>query len=353
MSEFHKILTVWYQQNKRDLPWRRNNDPYFVWVSEIILQQTRVDQGTGYFLRFIEQFPNIVSLANAPENEVLKIWQGLGYYSRARNMHFAARQVVNEFNGQFPDTYIKIQQLKGVGHYTAAAIASISFGLAHAVIDGNVYRVLSRVFGIYDPIDSTFGRKEFSDLANLLLDQKNPAIYNEALMEFGALQCTPKNPDCINCPFRDQCVAYTTNEIARLPVKSKKTKVTHRFFNYLYVRDQAYFYLVKREENDIWRNLFQFPLIESTKELTITELITNDQFKSFFEGTEISIDTVYPKIIHVLTHQKLHVRFVEITILNPIFQNNWIKVHRNQVTEYPLPKVVENFVGSKSKNKMA
>ena len=347
MPEIHKILTVWYQQNKRDLPWRVKNDPYFVWVSEIILQQTRVDQGTAYYLRFIERFPDVKTLANAPENEVLKVWQGLGYYSRARNMHTAARQIMNEFNGIFPDTYINIVKLKGVGNYTAAAIASISFGLPYAAIDGNVYRVLSRVFGIDTPIDSTMGKQEFSNLANQLLDPKNPAVFNEAMMEFGALQCTPQNPDCNRCPLRDQCIAFARNEIANLPVKSKQTIVKNRFFNYLFIRQEEFFYLEKREENDIWRNLYQFPLIESQKALSIEELLTNEQFRSIFKGTEVSIDSVSPEIIHVLTHQRLHVRFIEITIPGTKTPFPWVKVLPNEVHDFPVPKPIDNFLTGK------
>jgi len=353
MAEFHKILTLWYQQNKRDLPWRENNDPYFVWVSEIILQQTRVDQGTAYFLRFIEKFPDVISLADADENEVLKAWQGLGYYSRARNMHLAARQIINEFNGSFPDTIINIEKLKGVGRYTAAAIASIAFGLPYAAIDGNVYRVLSRVFGNRTPIDSTKGKKEFSDLAAGLLDQLNPARFNEALMEFGALQCTPRNPDCNRCPFCDQCIAFTHNQTAILPVKSKKTKVKNRFFNYLFIRYEEYFYLEKREENDIWRNLYQFPLIESSEALTTDELLTNDQFKTIFTGINITIGSVSPEIIHVLTHQKLHVRFIEILLQKPGTCFAWIRILADEVPDYPIPKLIDNYLLSRTSNKLS
>ena len=344
MPKFHKILTVWYQQNKRDLPWRTKNDPYWVWVSEIILQQTRVDQGTAYFLRFIERFPDVKTLADAQENEVLKLWQGLGYYSRARNMHIAARQIMNEFDGLFPYTIINIEKLKGIGSYTAAAIASIAFGLPYAAIDGNVYRVLSRVFGIDTAIDTTIGKREFSNLANELLDRQNPAIFNEALMEFGALQCVPQNPDCNKCPFQDQCIAFMQNKIAKLPFKSKKTKVKNRFFNYLYVRQQEYFFLEKREENDIWRNLYQFPLIESTEALTITELLKEERFKSIFKGREITVDSISPEIIHVLTHQKLHVRFLEITISELEKSLPWLKVHPNEVHDFPIPKLIDNFL---------
>ncbi len=351
MTNFHKILTVWYQQNKRDLPWRVKNDPYFVWVSEIILQQTRVDQGTAYFLRFIDRFPDVESLANAPENDVLKIWQGLGYYSRARNMHIAARQIMNEFNGLFPNTINNIEKLKGIGCYTASAIASIAFGLPYAAIDGNVYRVLSRVFGIETPIDTTMGKREFSDLANELLDRQNPAVFNEALMEFGALQCTPKNPDCNRCPFQNQCIAFAQNKIAKLPFKSKKTKVTNRFFNYLFIRQEDYFYLEKRVGNDIWRNLYQFPLIESTKALNIAELGLNEQFQSIFKGVEIVVDSISPEIIHVLTHQRLHVSFIEIMIPKSDISFPWIKVLPKEIHDYPIPKLIDNFLMEKNMTK--
>lgn len=348
MPKFHKILTVWYQQNKRDLPWRTKNDPYWVWVSEIILQQTRVDQGTAYFLRFIERFPDVKTLADAPENEVLKLWQGLGYYSRARNMHVAARQIMNEFNGSFPDTIINIEKLKGIGSYTAAAIASIAFGLPYAAIDGNVYRVLSRVFGIETPIDSTIGKREFSELASELLDRQNPSVFNEALMEFGALQCTPQNPDCNRCPFRDQCIAFNQNKIATLPFKSKKIKVKNRYFNYLFIHQDKHFYLEKREGNDIWRNLYQFPLIESTKALNIAELLTTEQFKSLFNCIDITVDSNSPEIIHVLTHQRLHVRFIEISVPKSETSFPWIKVLPNEVHDFPIPKLIDNFLMRKA-----
>ena len=348
MPKFYKILTVWYQQNKRDLPWRTKNDPYWVWVSEIILQQTRVDQGTAYFLRFIERFPDVKTLADAPENEVLKLWQGLGYYSRARNMHVAARQIMNEFNGSFPDTIINIEKLKGIGTYTAAAIASIAFGLPYAAIDGNVYRVLSRMFGIETPIDSTIGKREFSELANELLDRQNPSVFNEALMEFGALQCIPQNPDCNSCPFQNQCIAFNQNKITTLPFKSKKTKAKNRYFNYLFIRQKEHFYLEKREENDIWRNLYQFPLIESAKALNIEELLTTEQFKSLFDDMDISVDSISPEIIHVLTHQRLHVRFIEISIPKSETSFPWIKILPNEVHDFPIPKLIDNFLMGKA-----
>jgi A/G-specific adenine glycosylase len=352
MFKFHKILTVWYQQNKRDLPWRENTDPFYVWVSEIILQQTRVDQGKEYFLRFTERFPDIKTLADAPENEVLKIWQGLGYYSRARNMHFAARQIMDKFNGVFPDSHSELLKLKGVGDYTAAAIGSIAFGLPHAVIDGNVYRVLSRIFGIATPIDSAKGKKEFSDLAHQLLNRTNPGTFNEAIMEFGALQCIPRNPDCMVCPFRDRCLALLQNEITKLPIKSKKTRVRRRFFHYLYLKHYEHIFLEKRLDHDIWQNLYQLPLIESSKSLTIDELLADNHFQSLLKGSRVTIETISAEIVHILSHQKLHVRFIEITIKELEMNNAWIRILPGEVADYPIPKLIDNFLMGKIENKI-
>ena len=352
MHEFGKILIAWYQQNKRNLPWRANNDPYFVWVSEIILQQTRVDTGTDYFLRFMNSFPDVFSLANAQENDVLKLWQGLGYYSRARNMHAAALQIKNEFNGVFPSTYIDIRKLKGVGDYTAAAIASISFGLPHAVIDGNVYRALSRLFGVETAIDTLKGKREFTELASLLIDRKNPGQFNEALMEFGALQCTPKNPNCRTCPFCDQCIALSKNEISNHPVKSKQTKIKKRYFNYLLVNDGNCFYIEKRVARDIWHNLYQFPLIETSVAVTLEELVSNEHFVKMFDPKDIVIDAMGPEIIHILTHQRLHVRFIEIKSLEVVPPINWIKVSLSEMTDFPVPKIIHNFLLKMDPNKL-
>jgi A/G-specific adenine glycosylase len=351
MFEFHKILTVWYQQNKRDLPWREKNDPYFIWVSEIILQQTRVDQGKDYFTRFIGRFPDIYALAGASENEVLKIWQGLGYYSRARNMHFAAKQIINEFNGAFPDNHSDLLRLKGVGDYTAAAIASIAFGQPHAVIDGNVYRVLSRIFGLTTPVDSTEGKREFSDLAHQLLDRENPAVFNEAMMELGALQCTPRNPECNRCPFQQRCVAFNLNKINTLPVKTKKTKVRNRYFYYLYILHNENIFMEKREQNDIWQNLYQLPLIESSSPLTIEELLKNDQFKSMFNCQGVVIEAVSDEIIHILTHQRLHVRFIEIRYPTSEVNPGWISIPPDKIADYPVPKLIDNFLLGKRRFK--
>ena len=353
MPEFHKILSNWYKQNKRDLPWRENNGPYFVWISEIILQQTRVDQGTDFFLRFVRRFPDIESLATAPEIEVLKVWQGLGYYSRARNIHVAARQIMNDLEGRFPDSYENIKKLKGVGDYTAAAIASISFGLPFAAVDGNVYRVLSRIYGIETPVDSTKGKKEFSHLAMQLIDEQNPGAFNEALMEFGALQCTPRNPTCNDCPFHHLCHASIHKKITSFPVKGNKIKIRHRFLNYYYLKHEQSIFLEKREASDIWQNLYQLPLIESSKALSPEELVNGEQFIAWFDKSTLIIDSISDEIIHLLSHQKLHVRFIEISLSQLQPNHKWIKILPQEIADYPIPKLIDNFLMEKSRNNFA
>ena len=278
-KEFARLLIEWYHEHKRDLPWRNTNDPYLIWISEIILQQTRVAQGYAYYQRFIERFPNLESLAAAEENEVLKYWQGLGYYSRARNLHQAAISV----NGVFPVKYEDILKLKGVGTYTAAAICSFAYNQPHAVVDGNVYRVLSRFFGINEPIDSRKGKKIFASLAHDLLDKIQPALYNQAIMDFGALQCTPLSPDCTVCPFKNRCFAFNHNMVSSLPIKQNKTKTSERFFYYLLIRDNGNIYLNKRTENDIWKNLYELPLIESNTALAVDDFIRKQEFASIFK----------------------------------------------------------------------
>jgi len=263
--DLSQILLDWYRNNQRDLPWRRTNDPYAIWLSEVILQQTRVEQGMPYWLRFIEDFPTVTDLANADEREVLRLWQGLGYYSRARNLHAAAKIVRDEYNGNFPNQYEQIRALKGIGDYTAAAISSFAFNLPHAVVDGNVYRFLSRIFAINTPIDSTNGKKEFFVLANELLDKSNPGTFNQSLMEFGAMQCKPSNPDCSVCPFNQYCQSFATNTVSEYPVKAKKTKTRNRYFDFIILSDEKNTLLQKREEKDIWQGLYQFPVIESEK----------------------------------------------------------------------------------------
>ena len=261
MENFSRKLIDWYRENGRDLPWRRTKNPYLIWISEIILQQTRVVQGYDYYQRFVARFPDVFALAAADEDEVMKYWQGLGYYSRARNLHAAARRMAEA--GGFPVTYTGVRALKGVGEYTAAAICSFAYGMPYAVVDGNVYRVLSRWLGIDTPIDSAEGKKLFVRVADELLDRERPGLYNQAIMDFGALQCTPVAPDCLFCPLNDSCVARLKGIAGSLPVKQHKNKVTNRYFNYIYVRMGAYTFIHKRSGNDIWKNLYEPPLIET------------------------------------------------------------------------------------------
>lgn len=338
---FSKLLIDWYLQNRRDLPWRKTPHPYPVWLSEIMLQQTRVAQGLPYFNKFIAAFPTVQDMANAPEEKVLHLWQGLGYYSRARNLHATAKMVAFDLGGSFPDSYAGLLKLKGVGDYTAAAIASICYGEAVPVVDGNVYRVLSRYFGIITDISSSGAKKEFTALAASLMPAGQASAFNQAMMEFGALQCVPKSPDCAACIFNDTCAAYATGRVAELPVKLKKQKVTDRYLNYIVVKDAAGKLLVqRRSEKGIWHGLYQFPLLE-TEEFTSNEatvpLIRSFTLLGFVpqEITLLSPDVV----IHKLSHQKLHIRFWEVTTALTLQD----AVEPERLKNIPLPIVLHNF----------
>ncbi|HET8808815.1 MAG TPA: A/G-specific adenine glycosylase, partial [Flavobacteriaceae bacterium] len=287
---FSEKLIDWYLPQKRELPWRNTVDPYKIWLSEIMLQQTRVAQGLPYYEVFLENFPAVFDLAKASEEKVLKLWQGLGYYSRARNMHFTAKYIAEEKNGEFPKTASGLLKLKGIGDYTAAAIASICFGEPVPVVDGNVYRALSRIFGIETPIDSTLGKKEFKQLAHQLIDPKKPAEHNQALMEFGALQCKPKNPLCETCPFQNSCMALQLGKIEKLPVKTKKIKTTLRHFNYLvFVSKNKQTLLQQRTGKGIWQNLYEFPLLESEKEETRESFVQKPELKKLVDAKKIEL----------------------------------------------------------------
>ncbi len=339
--EFHKILTNWYLRKSRDLPWRKNQNPYHVWLSEIMLQQTRVAQGLPYFLKFTEAFPTVFDLANSEESKVLKLWQGLGYYSRARNLHYTAKIIANELEGQFPDNYKDLLKLKGVGDYTASAIASICFNQPNAVVDGNVYRVLSRYFGIATPINSTKGIKEFKELAQTLIDIEQPGIYNQAIMEFGALHCKPKNPLCNECPLQDSCVALEKKLISELPVKEKKIKVKKRFFNYIVIISKNNKIIMQeRTQKGIWQNLHEFPLIETMHSIDEKELVLNDQFNEICPSeTTISLHNT-TDIIHKLSHQHLFTKFwVVKTNTNDNDAITWEKAK-----ELPVPVLISNFI---------
>ena len=345
--DFHNILINWYLQNKRDLPWRNTTNPYHIWLSEIMLQQTRVAQGMPYFYSFTKEFPTVFDLANADEEKVLKLWQGLGYYSRARNLHKTAQYVSNELNGIFPPTYKELLKLNGVGEYTAAAIASFSYNEVVPVVDGNVFRVLSRYFGIESDISLPATKKEFTALAQELMPKDNPAIFNQSIMEFGALQCVPKNPDCSICVFNDSCVALQKKKIDVLPVKSKRTKVTNRFFNYLVLEDILGNTIVqKRTSKGIWHNLYEFPLLE-TSEIAdfnfVSKTVQNDIFSNYtILGIE---DCSYATVIHKLSHQHLHIQFWKIKIRN-LIENG---VNKELLKTFPFPVVIYNFIEKEEK----
>lgn len=340
-KEFARLLIEWYHEHKRDLPWRNTNDPYLIWISEIILQQTRVAQGYAYYQRFIERFPNLESLAAAEENEVLKYWQGLGYYSRARNLHQAAISV----NGVFPVKYEDILKLKGVGTYTAAAICSFAYNQPHAVVDGNVYRVLSRFFGVNEPIDSGKGKKIFASLAHDLLDKVQPALYNQAIMDFGALQCAPLSPDCTVCPFKNRCFAFNHNMVSSLPIKQNKTKTSERFFYYLLIRDNGNIYLNKRTENDIWKNLYELPLIESNTALAVDDFIRKQEFASIFKEDSVVNVRLLNKTKHVLSHRIIYADFYELEAqdIKMDFLSKYTRLNMADLELYPVSRLMHNF----------
>jgi A/G-specific adenine glycosylase len=337
----HDQLIAWYQQNKRDLPWRNTKDPYFIWLSEIILQQTRVDQGLPYFLKFTTHYPTIFDLAIADEQAVLKDWQGLGYYSRARNLHNTAKTIVSEFNGLFPKTYEEILTLKGVGSYTAAAISSFAFDLPHAVLDGNVFRVLSRLFDIETPINTVKAKKEFTELAYDLLPKNQAATYNQAIMEFGALICIPINPKCNDCVLNQKCLSFYNKTVQKRPQKEKKNKIRNRYFNYYFFEDDTYYTLQKREENDIWKNMYEFPKTESISFENFPEILQD------LTKQKLEIINVISLSKHVLSHQHIYSKFYIIkgnhSSLNKKF-NSIIRIKKCELIKYPIPKLIDNFL---------
>ena len=335
---FSRALLPWYRAHRRPLPWRGDPDPYRVWLSEVILQQTRVDQGLAYWQRFTERYPTVKDLATAPEGEVLKLWQGLGYYSRARNLLSAARQVVNDHGGQFPSTHAELLKLKGVGDYTAAAIASICFGRPDAVVDGNVFRVLARVFGIETPIDSTAGRKEFRALAGRLLDPAHPGDHNQAVMELGATVCTPKNYACLLCPLQARCIAFATGRIDALPVKAGVTRTRDRFFNYLHIATAKGLFLRQRTGKDIWQGLWELPLIESEKPLSAKAMPAR-------LGKTWRVLSRSDEVKHVLSHQIIHAVFWEAAppkgFKSPA---DWVPVAPADLERYAVPRLLERWL---------
>lgn len=338
-------LYKWYNQNKRDLPWRNTRNPYKIWLSEVILQQTRVNQGLPYYTRFTTEFPDVKSLASAPPDKVMKLWQGLGYYTRARNMHKTAIFLQTEFNGQFPDTYNELLKLKGIGPYTAAAIASFAFDEARAVLDGNVFRVLSRFFGIKTPINSPKGKNQFASLAQQVMNTKQPALHNQAIMELGALICTPKNPDCNGCPVGSPCYAFQHSKQNKFPVKLAKTKVQTRYFNYLIiVNNKKHIWLHQRQKKDIWLHLYEFPMIESRSHLSKNELKKQLKKLNWFEKVE---PLLLWETKHKLSHQTLEACFWVIhDKISPEFPSDFFKISLRNLQEYPVPKLLDNFINN-------
>ena len=345
-------LLDWYQKNKRDLPWRHTQDPYIIWLSEIILQQTRVDQGLDYFLKFTQTFPTVHDLAKAPEDQVMKLWQGLGYYSRARNLHATAKHISENLDGNFPPNYKGLLELKGVGNYTAAAIASFAFGEKKAVLDGNVYRVLARLHGIDTPIDSNEGKKGFQTLADELIDPNEPGEFNQAIMEFGATHCTPKQPKCDHCIFAPTCVALAEGRVNELPVKGKKTAVKELFFNYLFLHDQGHTYIKKREQAGIWRNLYEFPLLETESRLSEQDLLNSESWQKLMTGSEYTIEKVSGEFKHILSHRRIYARFWDVTLKTSASDNlksTYQRIPLHTLESYAIPRLIDKYLIDKKK----
>ena len=338
---FSEKILLWYSQNKRELPWRTTNDPYRIWLSEIILQQTRVSQGLPYYKRFIEHFPTVSDLATSSEEQVLKLWQGLGYYSRARNAHITAKYVSEKLNGIFPETYDELIKLKGIGDYTASAIASICFNQPKAVVDGNVFRVLSRYFGVSDPINTGKGLRYFRNLAHEVMNRENIKDYNQAIMEFGAIQCIPVNPKCEQCPLKDGCVAFAEHKVEVLPIKLRKNKVRKRHFNYLVGIDaQNNTQLVQRTNNDIWKRLYEFPLLESHSELDIPDVLPHCKDLLMLREVESVYENNSEPVIHKLSHQHLYTKFW-IVKTNDKFDGG---IPLDKIEKYPVPVLIADFI---------
>jgi A/G-specific adenine glycosylase len=349
MGDWRDKLLVWYDVNKRDLPWRNINDAYKIWLSEVILQQTRVNQGWEYYLRFIEKYPTVKALATAPEHDILKLWQGLGYYSRARNLHAAAKHIVKEHKGKFPHDYDSIRVLKGVGDYTAGAIASIAFNLPFPAVDGNVMRVYSRLFGITTPIDSTEGKKEIYKTASELLPHKSPGTYNQAVMELGAMVCLPAKPYCENCPVQEACYAFANKKVLSFPVKEGKIKQRNRYLNYLVITQGDNLLLRLRGAKDIWQGLHDFPALESAKPITESKFVKERRWNEIISISKPLIKDVSDEYIHILSHQKLYAKFYHIASSKKMDSLPadcfWIKI--KDLEKYAVPKLIDLYIRKK------
>ena len=339
---FSHILLQWYTLNKRELPWRNTCNPYFIWLSEIILQQTRVEQGLPYYLKFIKAFPTVNDLATAKEDEVLKLWQGLGYYSRARNLHFSAKYIMQYYAGIFPKRYNDILKLKGVGYYTAAAISSFSFGLPHAVVDGNVIRVLSRIFGVNISFETALGKKKYQSLAQDLLDKNNHAENNQAIMDFGAAQCTPKSPKCCSCPFISDCVAYNTNSVLKFPIKRNLINIKKRFLNYLLIQIKNGVMLGKRNDG-IWKGLYEFPYIEYSSHQSDEAVVTSDEWNIIFKKSDSKIVSVSEEFVHKLSHQHIYAKFWTVNVEEFELEKYYF-VSNSNLKHYPVSRLTDKFL---------
>jgi A/G-specific adenine glycosylase len=346
---FAEGLIRWNRaRNRREMPWKGEKDPYKIWISEIILQQTRVEQGWAYYERFISSFPTVKDLAEAPEDQVFKHWEGLGYYTRCRNL-IASAKYIHTNGGCFPDTYEEIARLKGIGPYTAAAIASFAFNLPYAVVDGNVIRVLSRVFGIDAPVDEGSTRKVFSKLASNLLDKEKPAEYNQAIMDFGATVCKPKSPECGICPFLNECQAFRLQLVDKLPNKQKKPAKRKRYFHYLIIDHNGDLYLRKRKGKDIWQNLFEFCLYESDRLLDADEFVKTEFFREKLGATHYNMIHVSPAVKQQLTHQELNGRFFRIRVKSkPRGLDEYASVPENEISKLAMPRFILSYLHEKS-----
>jgi A/G-specific adenine glycosylase len=344
-------LINWYTKNKRDLPWRRTSDPYKIWLSEIILQQTRVDQGMDYYNRFIEKYKTIHELAAATEDDILKMWQGLGYYSRARNMHHTAKEIVEKYSGKFPSEYETLLKLKGIGPYSAAAIASIAFDKPHAVVDGNVIRVISRIYGISTPVETPDTMRRINEIVLHLIQNRKPSVFNQAIMEFGALYCTPNNPDCKNCLFSKKCEAYKNTIVNQIPNKEKKTKIRKRYLYYFVISfntdDEEYILLQKRIKKDIWHNLYDFPHVESDKQLDPDKDFIKHYINDFCETDRFKTISISRKFIHKLSHQEISALFIKVRIQKhkPVLKDpSLLVIPKICIEEYAIPRLVEKYL---------
>ncbi|MBQ0147633.1 MAG: A/G-specific adenine glycosylase [Flavobacteriaceae bacterium] len=339
--KFNYLILSWFDRNKRELPWRNTRNPFHIWLSEIILQQTRVDQGKNFYLNFIKEFDTVKDLALADEQKVLKLWQGLGYYSRARNLHYTAQFIDKELNGVFPDSFIELKKLKGIGDYTAAAIASIVYNEAVPAVDGNMFRVFSRYYNIENDISNSQTKKIFWELGLEIIDQKRPGDFNQAVMDLGATICTPKLPKCDICPLNESCEALRLNKVLALPVKTKKIKVTNRFLHFILIKDEDRIALSKREGNDVWKNLYTLPMLE-----TISDLLDHEALIEQSLHLELSFISEEK---HILSHQNLFIKYYtlqsqseNIARLRNITDFEWVKL--NDIENIPLPKPIEKFI---------